>query len=88
MKVNQNNYTKNERVLLGILPSGGVKVSTTELTKTWRQATRKRIRFPQNSVSGAMRNLIKKVARNHEDFRIKRTRQMGPHAVEYWVEKR
>jgi len=88
MKTKRDNYTPSETVLLEALPKNGSKISSADLTDEWMHATKRRIRYPRNAVSGTMRALIKKVARNREDFRIKRTPRGGPYSIEYWVEKR
>jgi len=88
MKTKRDNYTPSEAVLLKAIPENGSKISSAELTDEWRRAMKKRIRYPRNAVSGTMRALIKKVARNREDFRIKRTPRGGPYSIEYWIEER
>jgi len=88
MKTKRNNYTPSEAALLKAMPGDGSKISSADLTDAWKRTTKKRIAHPRNAVSGTMRALIKKVARNREDFRIKRTPRSGPYSIEYWVEKR
>jgi len=86
MHLKKDNYTAQEKRLLALLPPDGAKITSRDLTSKRKRVSRWPVENPQNAVSVTMRNLIKKVAKNREAFRVRKSYRRGPHPVEYWME--
>ena len=77
-------YSKGEMRLFKMMPKDGTRVTTQDLVgrKSWGG-----IEFPRNSLNVTINSLREKVAKNKEAFKIMKTKQRGPHPIEYWIER-
>jgi hypothetical protein len=80
-------YSKGERSLFSLLPADGTSITSHELVRRRQKREENwRIDYPGNTVSTLMRSLIRKVARNKEPFKLRKSKQRGPYPTEYWIE--
>jgi hypothetical protein len=80
-------YSLAEQKLLDLIPTDGSIITTEELAK--KRYAREEVPF--NSVAivrATLSNLMRKVDRNKESFRIRKGKRRGPYAQEVWAEKR
>ena len=79
-------YSPTEEKLLGLLPPRGGPITSEELAEKLYPPGE----APFNaraSVRAMMKNLIRKVEHNKEDFRIAQADRSGPNPMSYWKEK-
>jgi hypothetical protein len=80
-------YSESEQKLLNLIPKNGNTITTEELTK--KRYRSEEIPFNSRAIIGAtLTQLIRKVDRNKENFRIRKGRRRGPMPSEVWVERR
>lgn len=75
-----------EKILKFLRKHRGKKVTTHEVVDNQYQGRRKP-KFPRQTVTTLMNNLIAKVSLNREDFRVVKTEHQGPYPSMYWIEK-
>lgn len=76
-------YTPNEDRLLTILEIDKETDTRTIASKLYGRSPP---RYAQNSVVSVLNNLTRKVRRNRERFRIRKSRRAGPHPIKFWIE--
>lgn len=84
---NPRKYSKSERLLFKFVPKSGAKITSEELVRRRKEAENWSIANPRNVVITQMRSLIEKIDGNREPFRLKKSPQLGPYPIEYWIEK-
>jgi hypothetical protein len=77
------NYSDRERAVFGLLPEGGVSMSTEELVAAyWRDPP-----FNANKIMiGTLRSIMRKVEYNGEDFRVTKSARRGPRSISFCIE--
>lgn len=80
-------YTLLEHELFKTLPKTGGPIKTNELVYSRLKKGPWLVRNPRNIVATVMAKLIKKVAANHEPFRIKQSKDKGSREVMYRVKR-
>ena len=76
-------YSPTEERLLQLLPRGGQPVTTRTLVDRFYK-DRKKPFHGYVYIGNAMRTLTRKVSRNREPFKLKRTK--GERPIQYWIE--
>jgi hypothetical protein len=76
-------YSPTEERLLELIPRDGQQVDTHVLVDQFYK-NRKKPFHAYVYIGNAMRTLVKKVNRNRESFKLKRTKNERP--VQYWIE--
>jgi hypothetical protein len=80
-------YSEAEQKLLDLIPTNGKMITTEELAEKRYKGEE----VPFNSraiVLATLSQLMRKVDRNKENFRIKKGKRRGPMPSEVWVERR
>jgi len=85
--VRGDDYSAGELMLLGFLPPDGSEIPSTVLAAMKTQKTRRPAHFQRNAVTVTMRNLMAKVRRNRESFRVRKSKRAGPRPARYWLEE-
>jgi hypothetical protein len=81
-------YSPTEAALLELLPANGDHITMKELTEKHYQKQKKPVPWNgQIAVANSVRNLAAKAMRNRERFRVRRSKKIGPHGIEAWIEK-
>jgi hypothetical protein len=61
-------------------------ISTKDIAKKYFRRMDKPM-YGQNTVTGLLRSLARKVEWNKEPFRVMRSKRRGPLNIEYWIER-
>jgi len=83
----QIRYSEAEQRLLDLIPTNGKKITTEELAAK-RYANEETPFNSQAIVRATLAQLMRKVDKNKESFRIRKGRRRGPRPSEVWAEKR
>jgi hypothetical protein len=78
-------YSPQERRALAALPPTGAKVTTSDLARAIYDGGTPPFHAAA-SVTSVLRTLIRKVEANREDFRIRKSKRIGPSEIQYWRE--
>jgi hypothetical protein len=77
-------YSDRERDIFRLLPQDGKTIDTNKLVQRYY---RKQIpNHPGATIIGTMRSFMRKIERNKEPFRIKKSVRAGPYPIEFWIE--
>lgn len=80
-------YSEGEQKLLDLIPLNGSIVTTAQLVE--KRYANEDVPFNSHSiVNTTLTQLMRKVDRNRENFRIRKGKRRGPMPSEVWVEKR
>jgi hypothetical protein len=80
-------YSDSEQKLLDLIPTDGRPITTEQLAD--KRYSKEEVPFNSRAiVLATLTQLMRKVDRNEENFRIRKGRRRGPMPSEVWVEKR
>ena len=75
-------YSEHERALFAAVSEHRGPVSTSDLIHLSRGFHKRQ------SILASLSTLGRKIEVNKERFRLRRSKQRGPHPIEWWLEKR
>jgi hypothetical protein len=78
-------YSKTERELFKLLPPGGGRIDSIELTA--KHYSGEAPFHGKTIVVGLINSLMRKLEANGEPFRICKTGLSGPKPIEFWLQK-
>jgi hypothetical protein len=81
------NYSKSEIQLFKMIPQDGTKISSKTLVKLKKRKYKWDIANPLNALWVTMDSLMKKIVKNKETFRIRRSEKKGPYPQFFWIER-
>lgn len=80
-------YSDSEQKLLDLIPTNGSPITTKQLAD--KRYAAEDVPFNSSAiVLATLTQLMRKVDRNRENFRIRKGKRRGPRPSEVWVEKR
>ena len=84
----QKHYSRTESQLFDLMPQGGKRISSVELTEAREAKGNWKAEYKKMVVMVTMNNLIKKIDLNQEPFVLRKERSHYHDNVEYWIEDR
>jgi hypothetical protein len=80
-------YSDSERRLLDLIPLNGTAITTEQLAE--KRYAHEEVPFNSRAIVNAtLTQLMRKVDRNKENYKIRKGKRRGPMPSEVWVEKR
>jgi hypothetical protein len=80
-------YSDSEQRLLDLIPLNGTSITTEQLAE--KRYANEEVPFNSRAIVNAtLTQLMRKVDRNKENFKIRKGKRRGPMPSEVWVEKR